>query len=388
MYPTLYDLILDIFGLSIPPLKLVQSFGMMVAFAFIAASMTLASELKRREKLGLIPVTTRKEWRGKPSSIQERIVSALVGFLIGFKALPIVLDLDTVTADPQSFILSTEGNLLGGVLGAAISVGWRIWEDRKNALPEPKEVEVPVRPHEHVSTITMLAAIFGILGAKVFHNLENMDELMADPVGALVSFSGLSFLGGLICAGAVIIYYAKKQRIPIVQLMDSTMPGLILAYGIGRIGCQLAGDGDWGIPNDEPMPEWLSFLPEWVWRYDYPNNVLGVDLKADFARQGYVSLTGHAFPTPLYETTMALIIFAFLWSMRKRWTAIPGLMTAWYLLLTGTERLLIEQIRINNEYNIFGYGITQAEIISSVLILAGIIGILNVKRLSERITQW
>ena len=387
MYPTLYDLVLDLFGLSIPPFKLVQSFGMMVALAFMAASMNLAAELRRKEREGLIIPTKKMVWMGKKASPLEMVISGIIGFLVGYKFVGLVLNFDIVALNPQAYILSTEGNLLGGLLGAAFSVGTRIYEDRKNALPEPKEVEITVKPNDHVSTITILAAVFGILGAKIFHNLENWDELMADPMGSLLSFSGMSFLGGFICATAAIWYYARKNNIPLVHLTDATLPGLMLAYGIGRIGCQIAGDGDWGIPNDAPKPEWMGFLPDWMWSYNYPNNVLGIDLKTDFAQMGYQSLTGYAWPTPFYETVMALCIFGFLWAMRKRWT-IPGQLASWYLLLSGIERLLIEQIRINNEYIIFGFGITQAEIISSILIILGLVGIFTVRKFGPKLVRY
>jgi prolipoprotein diacylglyceryltransferase len=387
MYPTLYDLVLDLFGLSVSPFKLVQSFGMMVALAFLAASMNLAAELRRKERQGLIIPIRKMVWIGKRSTPIEMAVSGIIGFLVGYKFVGLILNFDTVSINPQAYILSTQGNLLGGLLGAAFSVGTRIYEDRRNALPEPKEVEVTVKPNDHVSTITILAAVFGILGAKLFHNLENLDELMADPIGSLLSFSGMSFLGGFICATAAIWYYARKNNIPIIHLTDSALPGLMLAYGIGRIGCQIAGDGDWGIPNDAPKPEWMSFLPDWMWSYNYPNNVLGIDLKADFAQMGYQSITGYAWPTPFYETVMALCIFGFLWAMRKRWT-VPGQLASWYLLLSGIERLMIEQIRINNEYHILGFGITQAEIISSILIILGLVGILTIRKFGSKLVKY
>lgn len=385
MYPTLYDLILDLTGISIPPFRLVQSFGLMVALAFLAASQDLKSELKRKEKQGLLQAVRKKITVGGKSTLLQKITSGIIGFLLGYKFLAIVLDFDTVVLNPQAFILSTEGNLLGGVIVAAISVGIRIWEDRK-LNHEPKEVEVLVHPYQQVGTITILAAVFGIGGAKIFHNLENLDELMADPVGALISFSGLSFLGGLICATAAILWFARKNNIKMLHLADSALPGLMLAYGIGRMGCQIAGDGDWGVPNDAPKPDWLSWLPDWAWAYNYPNNVLGIDLKTDFAQMGYVSLTGYAWPTPIYETTMALLIFGFFWFMRTRWTT-PGMVAAWYLILAGIERLAIEQIRINNEYPIFG-GVTQAEIISTVMIVIGIVFLFIMPKVGHKWAQY
>jgi len=385
MYPTIYDLVLDIFGLSIPFLKLIQSFGFMVAMAFVAASITLSWELKRKERDGLLAPFVERVWIGKKSTIADKAVSGVIGFLLGYKLLALILDFDIISDNPQKFILSSDGSVLGGLLGAALSVASRIYEDRKYGLPEPKEVEKTVHPYEQVGTITIIAAVMGILGAKLFHNLENLDDLLRDPVGSLLSFSGLSFYGGLICAAATIIWYAKKKNIRVLHLMDATAPGLILAYGIGRIGCQVAGDGDWGMPNDLPMPQWLSFMPEWVWAYDYPNNVLGVDLKEDFARMGLHSETGKAWPTPIYETTMAFIIFGILWSIRTK-LKYPGMMFSVYLIFNGLERFAIEKVRINNE--LFGAGITQAEIISTVLIIIGVTGVFLMPKVGNRWAKW
>lgn len=385
MYPTIYDLVLDLLGLSIPPLKLIQSFGFMVAMAFVAASLTLSRELKRKEKDGLLQPISEKVWIGRTSSLADKVFSGIVGFVLGYKLLALLLGFDGIADNPQRFILSSEGSIIGGIIGAALSVGSRIYEDRKYGLPEPKEVEKTVHPYQQVGTITIIAAVMGILGAKLFHNLENLDALLADPVGSLLSFSGLSFYGGLICAAATIVWYARKKNIRVLHLMDATAPGLILAYGIGRIGCQVAGDGDWGMPNDAPMPDWLSFMPEWVWAYDYPDNVLGVDLKKDFARMGLHSETGKAWPTPIYETTMAFIIFGILWSIRKK-LRYPGMMFSIYLIFNGLERFAIEKVRINNE--LFGAGITQAEIISSILIIVGVSGVFLMPKVGERWAKW
>lgn len=385
MYPTIYDLVLDLFGISLPFLKLVQSFGFMVAMAFVAASITLSWELKRKEREGLLSPIRETIWVGKTSTVMDKVVSGMIGFLIGYKLLPLLTDFDSVADSPQQFLLSAQGSVLGGIIGAAISVGLRVYEDKKDGLPEPKQVERTVHPHEHVGNITMIAAVMGILGAKLFHNLENLDDLMRDPVGSILSFSGLSFYGGLICAAATITWYSRKKNIKVLHLMDATAPGLILAYGIGRIGCQVAGDGDWGMPNDAPMPDWLSFLPEWVWAYDYPNNVLGVNLKEDFAKMGLRSETGKAWPTPIYETTMAFIIFGILWNIRKKLKH-PGMLFSIYLIFNGLERFAIEKIRINNQ--LFEAGITQAEIISSLLIIIGVAGVILMPKVGKKWAKW
>lgn len=380
MYPTFYHLVEDLFGIRFEPFLLMQSYGMMVALGFIVGSFILTSELKRKEANGQMPPLRKKVWKGVPSTAWDKAMYALVGFILGFKLLFVFTDLQEVARQPQLFILSATGSWLGGILGAAAGLALRRWEDRKDRLKTPVQEEVVVHPHEHIGNIVMLTAFGGILGAKLFHNLENWDQMMADPIGALTSFSGLSFFGGMVCATALNVWYARKNALNIIHLLDAAIPAVALGYGFGRLGCHVSGDGDWGIPNDRPMPEWLSFLPEWMWRYDYPNNILGVDMVDYFASKGYVSETGYAYPTPIYEIIMSVILFIFLWMKRKEWTT-PGLMTAWYLLLgAGVERLLIEQIRINNEYDIFGFGITQAELLSTGFIILGSIGILRLRK--------
>jgi prolipoprotein diacylglyceryl transferase len=370
MFPYLSDLINYLFGTDI--FLPIPMFGTMVALAFLAGNYLLTLELKRKEKEGLLHPLTEKHLIGAKATTGELASNFAIGFLLGFKLLGIILNYSEIAPNLQHYILSAQGNFGGGIIGGIIAAYSKFREKEKEKREKPEYVEVKVYPHQLVGNITMIAAISGILGAKIFHNLENIDDFMADPLGALLSFSGLSIYGGLIVGGFSVVYYAKKKNIPLKHLLDAAAPALILAYAIGRIGCQLAGDGDWGLPNDQPKPEWLSFLPDWMWAFDYPNNVLGVDLKTDFANQGYTSLTGKAWPTPFYETVMSFIIFIILWVIRKK-IHIPGMLFTIYLIFNGIERFLIEQIRINPKYHFLGIDASQAQIISTLLIISGLI---------------
>ncbi|MBL4752847.1 MAG: prolipoprotein diacylglyceryl transferase [Flavobacteriales bacterium] len=379
MYPTISDLINDLFGLNIP--LPIQSFGFFVALSFLFGAYVLQLEMKRKEGEGWLPLERVKVMIGEKASLLDFVTAALLGFVIGYKLLEAALNYMELVQDPQSFILSLRGNMLGGIAGAAFSTFLKKRESDKNKLDVPKEVNQVVHPYELIGNIVMIAAFAGLLGAKIFHNLENLDELMADPAGALTSFSGLTFYGGLICGSAAVLYYTKKHSLGVIHMLDSAGPGLMLAYGVGRIGCQVAGDGDWGIPNDAPKPDWLSFAPDWVWAYNYPNNVLGIDLKTSFLNDGYNSLTGYAWPTPLYEATVCIGLFWLLWAFRKKFT-VPGMMFSVYLMLNGIERFFVEKIRVNTVYTLFGSEITQAEIISTLLFIAGVIGVIVFRRMN------
>jgi len=379
MYPTISDLIYDLFGLNIP--LPIQSFGFFVALAFLSGAFVLQLEMQRKERDGWLPSRRMKVMIGEAATLMELISSGFVGFIIGYKLLDAGMNYMELVQDPATFIISLRGSLMGGIIGAGLSVFMKVRESNKQKLDTPKLVDQVVHPHELIGNIVMIAAVAGMLGAKIFHNLENIDELTADPWGSLTSFSGLTFYGGLICGSAAVLYYTKKNHLGVIHMLDAAAPSLMLSYGVGRIGCQIAGDGDWGIPNDAAKPDWLSFLPDWAWAYNYPNNVLGVDLKTDFIRNGYDSITGNAWPTPLYELTICIALFWILWAVRKKFT-VPGIMFSVYLILNGVERFFIEKIRVNEVYTIFGAEITQAEIISSLLFFAGVAGIFYFRKLN------
>jgi phosphatidylglycerol:prolipoprotein diacylglycerol transferase len=231
-----------------------------------------------------------------------------------------------------------------------------------------------VHPYELTSNIILLAAVFGIAGAKLFDILEHLDSFFADPFGVLFSFSGLTFYGGLIVAAVAVCIYAERNRIPWPIIADAVSPGLIMAYGIGRIGCQLSGDGCWGLVNLQPKPEWLAFLPDWLWAFDYPGNVINEgSLMPGCAGDHCYRLDQPVFPTPVYETVMALLIFGVLWLMRKK-LAIPGFLFSIYLILNAMERFAIEKIRINIRYPFAGMQVTQAEAVAVVLAALGVAG--------------
>jgi prolipoprotein diacylglyceryltransferase len=120
----------------------------------------------------------------------------------------------------------------------------------------------------------------------------------------------------------------------------------------------------------------LSFLPDWAWAYRYPNNVLGEGVPIPGCEGQHCNqLLNPVFPTPLYEAVACIVLFIFLWSIRKRFT-IPGTFFLFYLLLNGIERFMIEKIRVNTTYKIMGNGITQAEIISFVFMIGSVLGMI------------
>jgi phosphatidylglycerol:prolipoprotein diacylglycerol transferase len=225
---------------------------------------------------------------------------------------------------------------------------------------------LPAQSHNAVWDMAIVATFAGIIGARVFDVLDNTDRFLADPLSMILTRTGFSIYGGL-CFGIIAgVIFARRRAIPVLPMLDATAPSIMLGYGIGRLGCQIAGDGDWGIvANMNLKPGWL---PEWLWAQTYDGNIAGV-----------IITPPGVYPTPIYEIAMALTIACVLWLLRFQKHR-PGYLFSGFLLFAGFERLLIEKIRVNVRYDILGTYITQAEAISFLLVIAGLAGILAALR--------
>lgn len=375
MYPDLSYILHDLIGTEVDnAFSIVKTFGLMLAIAILTSAYFLNLELKRKEKQGLLGATLVKTKIGEPASVSELVLNAIFGFLLGFKVVHIALNFSEFQADAPGFIFSTKGNVIAGILGAVALAGIKYWEKDKQKLTKPKIEETLVYPSDRIGDITLIAAFTGILGAKFFAIFEDMSNLTMDNFfHALFSGGGLAIYGGLIGGFCGVVWYLKKHKINVSQVADAVAPALIIGYGVGRIGCQLSGDGDWGISNLSAAPSWW-FLPEWIWAYDYPQNVLNQGNLIEGCEGNYCrALVNPVYPTPMYEMVMAFAIAGILWALRKR-LPVPGMLFCVYLILNGFERFWIEKIRVNAEYDIFGFHPTQAEIIAVLLFLIGSIG--------------
>lgn len=411
MYPNLYYVFKDFFGVDWNWLKVFNSFGFFVALAFIGAAATLTAELKRKQAKGLFVYTEQSITIGGAASISELVTNFILGFILGFKIIG-VLTIPDALNDPQAFILSSRGNLPLGIVFGIILTGLKWWEKHKGKLAKAEKRIIRIWPQDRVGDMVIFAAVFGFAGAKIFNSLENWNDFLANPIESLISFSGLTFYGGLICAALALYYYSKKHKIPFIHLCDANAPGLMLAYAIGRIGCQVSGDGDWGILNSALISnsqaklipattqqfnavlqankgfysqQFATFdtvqslhvkpfwgLPDWFFGYNYPHNVINEGIGLAGCDGNYCHyLPISVFPTSFYETIVCLILFGLIWFLRKK-INLAGRLFAIYLILNGIERFIIEKIRVNTKYDILFHP-TQAEIISSLLIISGIV---------------
>jgi len=371
MYPNLYYAFRDLVGVELPFLRFLNTFGFFVAIAFVAAATSLTYELRRKSKQALFVPEETTILVGKPASLQDILFNFSLGFLLGFKLLGLFFLANDEAVDPPSFIFSGEGNLPMGVLvGSFFAVTkWR--EKNKQKLEKPEKRIIRVWPEDRVGDITLLALVFGLAGAKLFDIFENWSDFLKRPGDYLFSPAGLTMYGGLICATIAIAIYAKRHKIGFLDLSDAIAPGLMLAYGIGRMGCQLSGDGDWGIVSE--LASKPLFLPDWTWSQTYPHNVIEAGVPITDCVGPYCNvLPNGVYPTALYESVASIILSLVLF-YSKNHLKVSGSVFSLYLIFNGIERFLIEKIRVNNQLDLFGFHPTQAEIISTIIFLIGIV---------------
>jgi phosphatidylglycerol:prolipoprotein diacylglycerol transferase len=248
----------------------------------------------------------------------------------------------------------------GVVVAAAIVLATRV--ARREAMRLAAIGKLPFRAHLVVGDLALVSALAGIVGARIFYMLDHPLQFIADPTALILSRSGFSIYGGLlfgVCAG---VLFLRRRAVPIAPMLDATAPSMMLGYGVGRLGCQLAGDGDWGVAANMALkPTWL---PDWLWAQTYDGNIVGVVIPEP-----------GVYPTPIYESAAAFILFAALLALRSELQR-PAYLFSVYLIFVGFERLLVEKIRINVEHDWLGLQLTQAEAISVVLVVAGLLGVL------------
>lgn len=373
MFPTLGHLFNAIFGTEI--IFPLPTYGFLLACAFLTGYFIIRIELRRKWMLGLIPAIPEKVVKGKGAATGDIAAYGFFGFLAGWKIIGIILNYSLFVRDVQGYVFSLEGSIIGGLVAGGLSAWWFARVQNRQKLPEPVEEEELVPPQKHAASILLVAAIAGIVGAKIFHQLENFQEFLSDPIGNLFSAGGLTFYGGLIFGVIAVLLYIRKKKIPWLQMMDVAAPAVILAYGIGRMGCMASGDGCWGVPNLTPKPEWLSFLPDWMWAFNFPHNVINEGIPMENCSGHYCHvLEVPVWPTPLYESLVSIMFFFVLWGLRKVLKA-PGTLFAIFFIMNGVERFFVERIRVNNKFELGNITFTQAELIAVILVILGIAGV-------------
>jgi phosphatidylglycerol:prolipoprotein diacylglycerol transferase len=196
------------------------------------------------------------------------------------------------------------------------------------------------KPVDWAYEMVFAALVGGLVGARLWWIVENWSEASDDVLGSLFSGAGLVWYGGAIGGAIVVLLWARWRNWLTLRMCDVVAVPLAIGYAFGRVGCQLAGDGDYGEAWDGP------------WAMAYPN--------------GTVPTTDQVHPTPVYEALAMGLVALLLWRWRHRWR--PGHLFAVYLILAGAERFLVEFVRRNEP--VLG-GLTQPQVLSLLMIAGG-----------------
>ncbi|MBI3799751.1 MAG: prolipoprotein diacylglyceryl transferase [Deltaproteobacteria bacterium] len=206
-----------------------------------------------------------------------------------------------------------------------------------------KELERQGKDPNFASTLVLWAAVGGLLGARLFFLFEEWQAFLADPWSFIFTGAGFTWYGGLIGGVVAVTWCVQRYGLSWLAVMDTVAPAIALGHGIGRIGCHLAGDGDWGPPTTLP---WGVAYPQAIVGWNFPPGV-------------------RVHPSPLYETIAYVLIFAILWS-RRSMPHRAGSLFWTYLLLSGIARFLLEFVRVNPPLL---FWLSQAQVISVCLVV-------------------
>jgi phosphatidylglycerol:prolipoprotein diacylglycerol transferase len=205
---------------------------------------------------------------------------------------------------------------------------------------------------ELASSFVFAAALGGLIGARLLFILDEWNNFLAAPLKYIFTGAGFTWYGGFLGGTLAVSWVVKKNKIPWLVGADIAAPALAIAYGVGRLGCHVAGDGDWGTVTDVP------------WGVAYTNAIIGwVDPNTGIP---YPPGT-RVHPTPIYEFIESVVVFTILWLLRDKDYA-PGTIAWLYLILTGFARFIVEFWRINPP---LASGLSEAQWFSLALMALG-----------------
>lgn len=377
MYPDLSYILHDIIGTDPDNwTSIFKTFGLCLAAALLSSGWLVMLELRRKEQEGLLPKIKIKTLDKHKAAIKEAVINGIIGFIIGFKLPFIIMNFEVFKADPAGNIFSADGNWLIGIAMAGIFAAYYYYTGKNTEVEATMTPgEYLVSPYKKSGDILLIAGVFGVIGARLFSILENWSDFVKHPIETIFSGSGLTVYGGFLIGGLAVFLYIKKIGIKPIHLLDCAAPALIIGYGVGRMGCHFSGDGDWGIVSALSQPSWF-FLPDWMWSFDYPRNVLNQGMAIEGCEWKYCKqLTEGVYPTSVYEIIISFITLAFIWFLRTR-VKIAGMIFFIYLVLMGLARFLIEFIRVNEKYELFNLGWSMSQWIALGFMLSGVIGII------------
>lgn len=227
-------------------------------------------------------------------------------------------------------------------------------------------------PPNLASNITILALIFGIAGAKLLYLIENWQAFIQDPIDMAFSAGGLTWYGGFFVGLIAVVLYVRAKKVPVMKFLDALGIALLLAYGVGRLGCHFAGDGDYGFPTDLPWGtnyQKGTYPPDRAFRIFYESEEMRRLYPWIAEKFPYgVPANTPLHPTPVYEMLLGVSGFLLMWFYFRKRSYPDGMLFALYLVISSLFRFSIEFLRLNPR---LVFGLSEAQLISAVLFFVG-----------------
>ncbi len=220
--------------------------------------------------------------------------------------------------------------------------------------------------------VVAVSIIGGVSGSKLLYVAENISEFVRAPFDTVFSPGGLTWYGGFVLVTMTLFFFTRKKGLPFLRMSDAAAPALMIGYGIARIGCHLAGDGDYGMPTTLPWGMVYSngtYPPSVAFR-DFP------EIVQRYGVNGVVPDTIPVHPAPLYEFIAGLVLFFVLWKFRRSFKQ-EGQLFMLYLILAGIARLSVEFIRLNPRLL---FGLTEAQLFSILMVIGGALGYMILRK--------
>jgi phosphatidylglycerol:prolipoprotein diacylglycerol transferase len=218
---------------------------------------------------------------------------------------------------------------------------------------------------DYATAVVLWGAVGGLIGARLYDVLDNWRLYMADPITIIWSGSGFVWFGGFIGGVTAACFVARYYKVSVGATADMCGPALAIGQALGRVGCHLSGDGDWGAPSTLP---WAVAYPKAIVGWG-PQTVLKLDPHGNLVSGFFPGVRVH--PTPIYEAVLYTAVFIILWSMRRR-SGTEGRIFCLYLVLVGACRFMVEFLRINPRVL---WGLSEAQLIGLGMVVVGVVAL-------------
>jgi prolipoprotein diacylglyceryltransferase len=264
--------------------------------------------------------------------------------------------LNAVTDYPKNgglSIIKTQGLFIACSIQTALTV---LYFEIKPVLTR----SIPINQHNiFLLLATSSVCFFAFTGSQILYTILYRFSHTSNSSAT----TGYSFMGALLASILGAYLFCRYYKLPLLKILDASTFALSIGYAIGRMGCHLSGDGDWGDPNLYPIPKWW-FLPDWLWAFDYPHNAINAGQIMTFCNEPYCcKLSQPVYPTSFYESICTVLLIGVLLCFKKNYKMRDGTRFCLYLLGFGIIRFAAEFLKNTTKIKIINFYLSYTQLL-------------------------